>query len=130
MGFVTAPRYITQTKAAKDISDLYNKRYGGKTISKEEGEKRKKRSELRRKYREGELTYGELDDAITSEVLTERGLSRFLQMTELPSDVRLFMVLNSDDQNEILKTFKDKDIKRYLPHADMEVKEKWQYMEL
>lgn len=127
LGFTHAPKYITTTKTIKNIEALYEKRFGGGTISKEEANKRKKKSELRIKFQKGKLTHGDIDKAIRTGILTSKGLSSFLKSATLPSDVRLFGVLSSTDQDALLQDMTEKERGKYLPQANNDIKVKYKY---
>ena len=134
-GISLAPVYIEQTDIQKDIAKEFERKMK-RILTEEEWKRLRARAELRRKFQMGELTYGDLREAVKEGLFgkgriadIKRSLTLFFRYAKLPTDIRQFRFLDSEQQDKIVeKIWKEKDLQsfyRYYPHMHLAVRKKW-----
>ena len=114
-GFNPAPRYITRTKIQNDISNMYERRYGGeeqKPYSKrlefeaKQAIKEAKKSGDTEKVQELEL------EAKHNRILTARQIT-YMHRANIPADVFMWKRLPESDKQALRSKMTDEEKKRY-----------------
>ena len=115
-GFSLAPKYISESTLQSKIFNLYDKRFGGTTKSLASQVVANAKSEIRRLYDSGQTTQAnqKLNDAINKGYFTTKAsLTKFINDSDIPADVRAFRGLPAADQQELLKDMSLQDLERY-----------------
>ena len=123
-GLNSAPKYITQTPLQTEIFNLYQKRLGGGTRTKEEWQKSQVKSQIRALYLQGKNKEAnqKLKEAVKRGIIKQ--VSRFVKDSDLPTDIRLFRALPTEDQRALVKKMSLSQLKRYAwyTHKDLRPK--------
>jgi len=125
IGFVPAPRYVTETPIQSKIYTLYSKRFGGQTKTREEWEKTQAKAEIRTLYLQGKdkEMREKIREAIKKGYI--KRVSQFLKNCDLPSDIRAFKALPAEDQKGLISKMSLEEIKRYAWYVRKELKPKF-----
>lgn len=125
VGITPAPAYLTRTPMQSRIYNLYDKRFGGTTKSKEQSTDRQLKSQIRAAYWTGDNDKANqlLQQAIDQGIIKENGIPTFIRDLDYPQDVTLFRLLPSDDQRNIMRDMSLVDLQRYVWFAHKDVQE-------
>lgn len=113
-GFSSAPRFITSPKTQLEIADLYEKRIGVGTKTRERGERNEALREVKnliydKKVGEAYTKYRELQ----KQGLTKEPWHKYLKSVKTPSDIYMFKRLPEEDQRDLLKRMTTDERKKY-----------------
>ena len=126
LGFTLAPRYIEETPIQSKIFALYDKRFGGGTKTQKDKEKYQVKSEIRALYLQGKTKEAneKLKEAVKKGYISKRGVKAFVKASDLPSDIKAFKALPSQDQKALISKMKLEDVKRYIWYVHKDIKGK------
>ena len=119
LGFMPAPGYVTKTPLQKEISDIYSMRNQG-VKTQESFAKSQAKSQIRNLYLQGKVD--EANTQMKALGLTKTEASNLVDSADVPSDIRLFKLLQQSDQEDLIKKMDLYDLTRYGWYANTKVK--------
>jgi hypothetical protein len=123
-GITPAPSYITRTPLQTQISNLYDKRFGGGTQTQAQTTASKLKTQIRTAYMLGDNQKANdlLKQAVQQGIIKQTGVATFIRDADIPSDVKLFQQLPASDQTALLKGMELYQLQRYAWSANATVK--------
>ena len=123
-GITPAPNYITKTPLQIEISNLYDKRFGGGVQTQAQTKASQLKTNIRTQYMLGNDTQANalLHQAVQQGIVKQNGIATFIKDADIPSDVKLFQQLPASDQEALLKNMQLLDLERYAWSANSTVK--------
>jgi hypothetical protein len=127
VGLTVAPSYITKTPLEKKIMGMYEYRFGKETQTKGQKERQDFLNQIRKAYMAGDKETANkfLQEAEQKGYFTTKAVeSKFVGDSDLPSGVRMFRRLPSEDQEKLLKDMNLAELNQYAWYASENVKSK------
>jgi hypothetical protein len=127
MGITVAPSYITKTSLEKKISGMYENRFGHTTQTQDQKAEEDFKSQIRNAYIAGDMdTANKLMQEAEQKgyFTTEASETKFINDSDLPSGIRMFRRLPSEDQQKLLKQMNLAELNQYAWYADEETDSK------
>jgi hypothetical protein len=127
MGITVAPSYITKTPLEKKISGMYENRFGHTTQTQAQKAEEDFKSQIRKAYIAGDMdTANKLMQEAEQKgyFTTEASETKCINDSDLPSGIRMFRRLPSEDQQKLLKQMNLAELNQYAWYADEETDSK------
>jgi hypothetical protein len=121
-GITPAPGYITKTPLQTEIGNLYDKRFGGGSQTKEQADIEHQKAAVRQLYVSGktEEANAALDRLVQMGIVKDP--SSFIREADIPADIKLFQRLPAEDQITLIKKMELYQLQRYAWYANSTVK--------
>jgi hypothetical protein len=120
-GLTKASKYIENTRMQNRISDLYQDRFSGGKISKDEKSQNDARFEIRKLLQESR--FDEASDRIIKALdegeLSEKQIQQLESGYNVEKDIKMFKRFNAVDQKELIKKMSLSELERYIPEAKL-----------
>jgi hypothetical protein len=123
-GITPAPGYVTNSPLQIKIQNLYDLRFGGGVKSQDSQATIQQKSDIKKAYYAGDTAKANtlLQQAVKDGVIKPAGVSVFIKDADIPSDIKLFQQLPSEDQTNLIKGMELFQLNRYAWYVKNDVK--------
>lgn len=122
-----SPKYLSKTKIQHEISDLYEKRFGGDVSSRAQWEKSDQRRKIKKRILRGERIKGEeVRELLKQQIINQKTLRKYYKMQRQGilgrGDIIMFKRFTAEDQRTLLNKMKDKDLWEYFKYVNKDLR--------